>query len=452
MSGSLQTIVGFVVAICLLVSIHEYGHFWVARRLGFRVLRFSVGFGKALWKRTGRDGTEYQIAAIPLGGYVKLLDEREGPVAPEELSRSFTRRPHWQRIAVLLAGPAFNILFAILVLTGMNLANGINVYTPRVGTVTDGSPAATAGLHGGDEIVSVDGRETPGQMDVFFALIDGVSAHSALDLKVTGSDGAARGVHIALPDAEARRALTEPAKLLDGLGFHFEQRPIPPVLGDVRPGPAANAGLKSGDVILSINGEAVTSFQEMAERIQPRAGEEITLQYRRGTEQDAVRLRPDLGKSADGRSIGLIQVGPAEVAPDRHIDLNLWSALGHATDEAWTMTALQGKLVWRMLTGHVSMKNLSGPLSIAQYAGDSVSAGPMAFLSFLVMISLALGFMNLLPIPILDGGQIVMQSIEWIKGKPLSERAQVLGQQLGIAMLMALMGVALFNDIVRQFG
>lgn len=453
---SLVQILGFVVAICVLVSVHEYGHFWVARRLGFKVLRFSIGFGRALWKRTARDGTEYQLAVIPLGGYVKLLDEREGPVPTEELPRAFTRRPHWQRIAVLLAGPLFNVVFAVLVLTGMYLHSGINEVRPRIGAVSADSPAQRAGLAAGDEIISVNGRAVQGQSGVFLDLLDAVSARGAIELGVQGGDGGTRTLQLAVASDAERRKLTEPAKLLDGLGLRFYEPPVPAVLGEVQAGPAAEAGLRSGDEILSVNGESVGGFQDLVRLISAHPGEQITVRYRRAGTEDSVHLTT-LAEQVDGRTVGRIRVGqvrsvawPPQML--RHQELGLGGAFAHACSESWEMTALQGKLLWRMLTGQVSVKNLSGPLSIAEYAGDSVDAGPAAFLGFLVMISLALGFMNLLPIPILDGGQIVMQCIEWIKGRPLSERAQILGQQLGIAMLMLLMGVALFNDIVRQFG
>src|SRR5438094_319457 len=328
----------FVVAVGVLVTVHEFGHFWVARRLGFKVLRFSVGFGRPLLKRiAGADRIEYVVAAVPLGGYVKLLDEREGPVAPHELSRSFTRRPPWQRIVVLLAGPAFNILFAVLVLWGMLWANGVTEIRPLVGEVVSGSVAAAAGLRPGDEIRAANGAAVAG-------------------------------------------------------------------------GGAAGAGL------LEVRSEPV-----------------------------------------GGKRLGRIHVMQPKGSgyPEsmlRHTDLGPAVALARAGGEAWSMTVLQARLFWRMLLGRVSLKNLSGPLSIAEFAGDSAEAGLAPFLGFLVLISLSLGFLNLLPIPILDGGQIVFQLVEWLKGSPLSERAQALGQQLGIALLIVLMGVALYNDIARQFG
>jgi len=446
----------FVVAVSLLVTVHEFGHFWVARRLGFKVLRFSVGFGRPLWKKTaGADQTEYVIAAIPLGGYVKLLDEREGPVPPEELARSFTRRPPWQRIVVLLAGPGFNILFAILVLWGMFWANGETEIRPLVGDVVAGSVADRAGLRSGDEIFAINGAPVAGQRDVVFGLLDAMSGPGAALLAVHGHGGEARTATLSVPNSTERRRLTEPAELFKGLGFEFWEPTVPAVLGRVLPdGPAARAGLKAGDEITAIDGEPVRNFHDVIARVAGRPGETISVRYlRNGTSFDT-RVAV-AGERVEGRLVGRIRVTTATTVklPDSlltHTDLTPLAALGRAASEAENMTALQGRLFWRMLIGQVSLKNLSGPLSIAEYAGDSAQAGVAPFLGFLVLISLSLGFLNLLPVPILDGGQIVFQLVEWLKGTPLSERTQVLGQQVGIALLVLLMGVALFNDIARQ--
>jgi len=446
----------FVVAVSLLVTVHEFGHFWVARRLGFKVLRFSVGFGRPLWKKTaGADQTEYVIAAIPLGGYVKLLDEREGPVPPEELARSFTRRPPWQRIVVLLAGPGFNILFAILVLWGMFWANGETEIRPLVGDVVAGSVADRAGLRSGDEIFAINGAPVAGQRDVVFGLLDAMSGPGAALLAVHGHGGEARTATLSVPNSTERRRLTEPAELFKGLGFEFWEPTVPAVLGRVLPdGPAARAGLKAGDEITAIDGEPVRNFHDVIARVAGRPGETISVRYlRNGTSFDT-RVAV-AGERVEGRLVGRIRVTTATTVklPDSlltHTDLTPLAALGRAASEAENMTALQGRLFWRMLIGQVSLKNLSGPLSIAEYAGDSAQAGVAPFLGFLVLISLSLGFLNLLPVPILDGGQIVFQAVEWLKGTPLSERTQVLGQQVGIALLVLLMGVALFNDIARQ--
>jgi regulator of sigma E protease len=446
----------FVVAVSLLVTVHEFGHFWVARKLGFKVLRFSVGFGRPLYKKVaGADRTEYVIAAIPLGGYVKLLDEREGPVAPEDLARSFTRKPPWQRIVVLLAGPGFNILFAIVVLWGMFWANGETEIRPLVGEVVKGSVAERAGLRSGDEILAINGGAVAGQRDVVFDLLDAMSGSGEAVLAVRARSGESRTATLAVADSTKRRRLTEPAELFKGLGFEFWEPSVPAVLGRVlADGPAARAGLKPGDEIIAINGEPVRNFHDVIVRVAGRPGEAIVVRYRRGGAQFDSRMVV-ASERVDGHAVGRIRVATASAVklPDSqliHTDLTPLAALGRAVTEADNMTVLQARLFWRMLMGQVSLKNLSGPLSIAEYAGDSAQAGVAPFLGFLVLISLSLGFLNLLPVPILDGGQIVFQLVEWLKGTPLSERAQVLGQQVGIALLVLLMGVALFNDIARQ--
>jgi regulator of sigma E protease len=449
-------LVWFVVAVGLLVTVHEFGHFWVARRLGFKVLRFSVGFGKPLWKYTAAEGHEYWISPVPLGGYVKLLDEREGPVDPAELSRSFTRRPPWQRILVLLAGPVFNILFAVLVLWGTLWVSGVTEVRPRIGEVTAGSIAALGGLKVDDEIRALNGTPVMGVRDVVFGLLDAMSARGEVVLSVRGSGGETRAAKLSVPDVAERRRLTEPAELLRGLGFQFWTPPVPAVLGPVTPdGPAAHAGLRAGDRIVAIDGVPMKDFHALVEYISARPGKPITIQYRRGGALHSAQLQV-ASDEAGGKRVGRIRVQQSKVVnyPDSmllHIDLGPAAALVRAGDEAWDMTLLQARLFWRMLLGRVSLKNLSGPLSIAEFAGESAEAGVAAFLGFLVLISLSLGFLNLLPIPILDGGQILFQLVEWLKGSPLSERAQAVGQQLGIALLIVLMGVALYNDIARQF-
>jgi regulator of sigma E protease len=456
---SWQHLVAFLVAISVLVTVHEFGHFWVARRLGFKVLRFSVGFGKPLLRHVGRgpDHTEYVLAAIPLGGYVKMLDEREAAVEPGELERAFTRRPHWQRILVLLAGPAFNILFAIILLGGLTWSNGITEVKPVVGDVLAGSPAANAGLHSGDVLTALDGRAVAGQRDVVFGLLDAMTDAGRVALTVDDGKGASRTVTLEVTDPVARHKLTEPELLFRGLGFGFWQPPLPAVIGAVEPGgPAATAGLKSGDQILSLNGEPVSDFQTLRQKIEMHGGDSIVLGYRRQGTEGSLRVQVAV-EDVSGRPVGRIRVAPAggtryPASMLLHRSPGPLQSLWVGTVEAWDMTALQARMFWRMLRGQVSLKNLSGPLTIAEYAGDSASAGPGAFIGFLVLISLSLGFLNLLPIPILDGGQIVYQLLEWAKGSPLSERVQMFGQQAGIALLVLLMGVALFNDIARQFG
>jgi regulator of sigma E protease len=452
----IQNILAFLVAIFLLVTVHEFGHFWVARRLGFTVVRFSVGFGPPLWRRRGADGTEYWLSAFPVGGYVKLLDEREGPVPEAELAGAFTRRPHWQRILVLLAGPAFNFIFAIVVLSGLLMAKGLVEPRALVGEVTAGTPAARAGLRTGDEIIAINGQAMQGQQAVIIGLLDDLSEARPAQLEVHGSDGLDRSATIDLGSDAQRRQLSEPLALMSGIGFAWIEPRIPAILGTVQSGPAAVAGLKAGDEIVSFNAEPIGDWADLVKRIQAHPGESVSMHYRRDGSEFATRVAI-LSEMDQGKVVGRIHVAPRRSNPlppelEHRVSLNPLQAIAHAGIESWTLTSFQARAVWRILTGQFSVKNLNGPITIAEMAGSSAVDGPGTFLEFLVLISLALGFMNLLPIPILDGGQVVMQAIEWLKGRPLSERAQAAGQQVGLAMVVLLLSIALFNDIVRQFG
>jgi regulator of sigma E protease len=455
---SWQHLLAFLFAVGLLVTVHEFGHYWVARRLGFKVLRFSVGFGKPLFKRVaGADKTEYVLAAIPLGGYVKLLDEREAPVDASEVSRAFNRRPHWQRILVLLAGPAFNIIFAVLLLAGLFWINGVTHVRPVVGEVIAESPAARAGIKTADEIRSIDGEPMRDQSDVVMSLLEQMAGDGRVLLAVAGADGVQREARLDVADGAERRRLTVPENLLHGLGFGFYRPPVPAVLGRVLPdGAGAAAGLMAGDEVLSINGTAIVDFYDMARRISDHAGDNVLIGLRRAGQEMSLRVNVAVVEE-QGKRVGRIQVEtPARIKLPAsmvvHRAVGPVAALTMGATEAWRMTALQARVFWKMIQGHVSLKNLSGPLTIAEYAGDTARSGPAEFAGFLVLISLSLGFLNLLPIPILDGGQIVYQLVEWIKGSPLSERTQIFGQQVGIGLLVLMMGVALFNDILRQFG
>jgi regulator of sigma E protease len=458
LSLSWQHLLAFLVAVGLLVTVHEFGHYWVARRLGFKVLRFSIGFGKPLWKRVaGVDRTEYAISPIPLGGYVKLLDEREGPVDPAELHRAFNRRPHWQRILVLLAGPAANIVFAIVLLAAAFWSQGVNEVRPVIGEVLSASPAFQAGIHTGDEIIQLNDAVVLDQGDVVFGLLQGMSGDGRVSLRLRDAQGLTREVDLSVLDAAERRRLTEPENLLRGLGFGFWRPSVPAVLVEIlADGAASKAGLLAGDEVLAFNGNAVADFEDLRRRVEALPGESVPLRIRRAGSEIGVRVEiasaEEAGKKVGRLGIKSMQSAPLPAAMIRHTEVGPLQALGMGARKSWEMTALQGQVFWRMLMGQVSLKNLSGPLTIAEYAGDSASNGVAAFTGFLVLISLSLGFLNLLPIPILDGGQIIYQLVEWIKGSPLSERAQIMGQQVGMGLLVLLMGVALFNDIVRQFG
>ena len=457
MQTVLTSVLAFVVAIGVLVAVHEYGHYWVARKLGFKVLRFSIGFGRPLVKWVGKspDRTEYVIAAIPLGGYVKMLDEREGPVAPEDAGRAFQDRPPLARIAVLLAGPGFNFLFAILAFW-LVFMQGVPGLKPVVGEVTVGSFAAEAGLAPEDTLVAVGGRPVATREAAMLGLLDGLVDGGALPLTVAGADGRERSLTLAVPES-ARRALTEPGALLQGLGFRFWLPRQPVVIEALAAdGPAARAGLAAGDEVLAVDGEPVEDFPVFVERIRVRPGDTVLLTVRRdGGELElpvAVQAEP-----VDGVLVGRIgvTVGGNLRFPDEMRTLEHYgpvAAIAPALGETWSKTVLTVKFLWRMVTGEVSTKNISGPINIAQYAGLSALGGIGYFLGFLALVSISLGVLNLLPIPILDGGQVLYQLAEIVKGRPLSEELQVAGQKVGVVLLVALMGFAFYNDIARLIG
>ncbi|HEY8537568.1 MAG TPA: RIP metalloprotease RseP [Steroidobacteraceae bacterium] len=447
----------FIVAIGILVAVHEFGHFWVARRLGIRVLRFSIGFGKPLWKRTaGKDPVEYVIAAIPLGGYVKLLDEREGNVPPSEAHRAFNRQPVWKRIAVLLAGPACNLIFAVAVYWVLFVA-GIPSLKPIVGTVAEDSIAARAGLEYEDLIVAVDGKRVGTIEAATLAIIDDLIDDGIINLRVQSVDGAER--EIALDTGEQRRALTDAEKLLPGLGFDYWRPRLPAIIEAVLPDSAAEkAGLKSGDEILKFDGQPVSDFGELVKLVEPSAHKDVTLEVKRGEEILQVHLT--VGEQTVGdRKIGLIGIQPVNrpLESGRSVEEMLGlekygalAAVSHAAVKTWDTSIFTLRIVGRIITGDVSLKNISGPVRIAETTGFAARQGWRVFLSTLALISISLGVLNLLPIPILDGGQVVYQLAELVKGGPVSERAQTLGYQIGIAMLLLMMSLAFYNDIARH--
>jgi regulator of sigma E protease len=458
-SAILTSIAAFIVAIGVLVTVHEFGHYWVARRLGFKVLRFSIGFGKPLLRRVSRDAdaVEYVLAAIPLGGYVRLLDERDGPVPPADAHRAFNRRPPLARIAVLLAGPVANLVFAI-VAYWILLMQGIPGLKPVIGDVTEGSLAAHSDLRPLDEITAVAGKATPTRQAAVLAILEGVVEEGAVPVEVRGERGGTRRLTLRVPEGE-RRALTEPGTLLEGLGFSFWYPPQPVVVGELTPGfPAEQAGLALGDRIVAIDGEPVDDYPDFVERIRGRAGEATRLAVLRGGERREVELVPKAVEE-EGRTIGKIGLGAARgdasLFPQAMRTVERYGPLEAvlaATRETWDKSALTVRFLWRMVTGDVSTKNISGPINIAQYAGLTATEGFTYYLGFLALVSISLAVLNLLPVPVLDGGQVVFQLAEMAKGSPLSMEAQVLGQKVGIAMLVALMGFAFYNDLSRLFG
>ena len=437
----------FIVAISVLVAVHEYGHYIVGRWCGMKVLRFSIGFGKPIWStRRGPDDTEYQVSMIPLGGYVKFLDEREGPVAPEDRGRAFTDKPVPARIAVLLAGPAFNFLFAIAAYFVLFVYGVPSIY-PKVGEIAPASYAAEAGLRSGDRILAVDGEDVGDWEAALTGILETMVADGRIALRVEGEDGAVRDALLDVGNNATR--LTEPGALLDGLGFALWQPPA--VVGDAVPdGAAEAAGLQSGDRILTIDGETIESFSDLRRVVSVRPGADVAVTFERAGESYE-RLVALGSVEQDGQSVGQLGIRLSET------NSNYWylrkypvsTAVGEAVSQTWDSTKFTLSMFMRMLTGEVSIKNISGPINIAQYAESSASAGLDRFVHFLALVSISLGVINLIPIPILDGGQIVYQAIEGIKGSPLSLRSQIVGQQVGILALLLLMSFAFYNDIAR---
>jgi len=449
----LSYLLAFLVAIGILVAVHEYGHFWMARRVGIRVIRYSIGFGRPLWRRTDSLGTEFAISAIPLGGYVKLLDEREGPVADADLSAAYNRKPVWQRILVLLAGPFANFLFAVVAYWAIFVA-GVPALRPVLGEVTPDSMAAHAGLVPGDEIVAVGQRQTGGREAVMLAILDRLMEGGTIDLEVRSPGGATRVAPLRIEGSAL--PLTEPGALLPGLGFEFWYPAVPARIAKLLPGsPAERAGLRPDDLIVAAGDTPVADFAALVRLVQPAAGRTLEFTVERPGGRVVVPVEVEAQRE-DGRLIGRIGVQPGLPAPvpeemrtrERY---GVFAAVGKAVGKTWDMSALTVRLLWNVATGDVSARNLSGPINIAEYAGFSARQGILAFLSFLAVVSVSLFVLNLLPIPILDGGQILYQLAEVAKGRPLSERAQAVGQQIGIALLLVLMSFAFYNDISRLF-
>jgi regulator of sigma E protease len=434
-----------MVAISILVAAHEFGHFIVARKLGFKVLRFSIGFGRPLlsWRGGPPDHVQYWLSAIPLGGYVKMLDEHEGPVVSEERHRAFHQRPVWQRVAVLLAGPIFNFLFAIIAYWLM-FVTGVQALKPLIASVEPESVAALAGLQPGDEIETIGGQATPTWDDGILQLLDELLGDGRIDLTVLDSHGATRAVEL---DVRGRaQELTEPSVLFSGLGL----TPGPAaVVESVNEGsPAERAGLVAGDRVIRGNGTPIEDWRGWVDFLRSRPGETVEITVLRGERELA--LTATLETHTEGeRTFGRIGANGRDPMTEQRY--GVLESLPRAVAKTGEMISFTVSMMAHMVTGEVSLKNMSGPLSIADIAGDTADAGLPYFLNFLAAVSIGLGILNLLPIPILDGGNIVFQLAEGIKGAPLSERAMVLGQQLGIFLIIALTGFAFYNDIVRMF-
>lgn len=447
----LNTVLALIVTLGILVTIHEYGHFWVARRCGVKVLRFSVGFGRSLFSWHDRFGTEFVIALIPLGGYVSMLDEREGEVPEDQLGQTFNRKPVLQRIAIVAAGPIVNLAFAVVVYWAMFVA-GVEKVVPVIAGVEIGTVAERAGIEAGGELISVAGRTTESWDEVNLALAAFVGESERIGVEVLYPNSS-------LPrrfelDLNSWQVDLEKESPLMAVGIIPYRPEIPAVIGQlVEDGQASRAGILTGDQIAAIDDLPVRDWVELVERVQDSPGVQLRFSLLRGEQYQEIRITPAEKQLDDGRVVGYIGAGvqpvdwPAEML--RTVDYGVFDAIPQAFIKAWQMITLTLDSIWKILEGILSVKNLSGPITIAKVAGASAASGVEAFASFLAYLSISLGILNLLPIPMLDGGHLLYYSVELLRGRPVSEKVQMIGLRIGMTVLFMLMGVAIFNDLMR---
>ncbi|MCX7627660.1 MAG: RIP metalloprotease RseP [Methylophilaceae bacterium] len=445
------TLLAFLVTIGVLVVVHEFGHYWVARRCGVKVLRFAIGFGQPLYTRTyGEDRTEFVIAAFPLGGYVKMLDEREGPVAAHERARAYNQQNVWKRSAIVMAGPLANLLLAV-VLYWVLFMSGVPGMRPILGPVPEGTPAAQASLKGGELITKVNGITVQTWQDVRWALLQRSFEEDVAEIEAIGARHESHLHRLSLAVLADEDFETD---LLDKLGLHPARPSMPARIGEILEGGAAQRdGLQVGDLILRVDRTPVPDWETFVGMVRNNPGKTLVLEVSRGNAVLTVRLTPD-GVQENGLTVG--RIGAAyrmnEEEKRQYLVETRYSplpALGHAVKKTWDTSVLSLKMLGSMVVGSLSWKGVSGPLTIASVAGQTAHVGWKAFIGFLALVSISLGVLNLLPIPMLDGGHLMYHSIEILRGKPVSERALEVGHKVGLGLLGLLMAIALYNDISR---
>lgn len=446
----LHTLLWFLVAIGVLVVVHEFGHYLAARLAGVKVLRFSVGFGKPLFsRRFGPDQTEWSLSLLPFGGYVKMLDEREGDVPAAEAHRSFNRATVWRRIGIVIAGPLANFLLAIVFYWALFL-HGLPAMKPLIGEPPAGTPAAHAGLTAGDEIRRVNGTDTPSFQDVRLTLLRAGVSDEPITLELVGG----RSVQL---DAPSMQNETLDHDTLRPLGIVRFDPEIEPVIGKLSPdGAATRAGLQTGDRLLAVDGKPVANWQGWVDVIRQHPAKSLRIEYQRQGRPGVLTVTPDAVEEA-GQRVGKIGAGPKV---DEAVFASLMTEVSYGPLEAlwqgavktWDMSVFTLEMMGRMVIGQVSWKNLSGPLTIADYAGQSAALGWISFVGFLALVSVSLGVLNLLPVPMLDGGHLMYYVAEVLTGRPVSERTMEIGGRIGMTLLLLLMSFALFNDLQRLLG
>jgi regulator of sigma E protease len=448
----LNTIVAFIIALGLLIVVHEYGHYLIARLCNVKVLRFSVGFGRPLFaKKIGPDQTEWVVAAIPFGGYVKMLDEREGEVDAREAHRAFNRQSVWRRFAIVVAGPIANFLFAIAAYAGLFMY-GLPEARPVLGTPPEATVAAAAGLRAGDTVRAVEGEAITTWQELRWRVLQSALQRSPLRLEVVNEKGHLSTVTLDLRSFPADDVESD---ALERIGLRLFRPRLEPVVGEVLSGSAGErAGLAPGDRILAADGKPLDSWEALVAEVQVRPEKPLDLTIERGGVRQTLQVVPAAEK-AGARRIGRLGVRPPPLAPEfaekmlirvQHgVAESLWKAVLKTGDIA----VFSLKMLGKMLLGEVSWKHLSGPVTIADFAGQSAAMGWVSYLTFLALISISLGVLNLLPIPLLDGGHLMYYAIEIVKGKPVSERAMELGQRVGLALLIVMMAFAFYNDLNR---
>ncbi|MEB8431019.1 RIP metalloprotease RseP [Cocleimonas sp. KMM 6892] len=444
----------FLVAIAILVGIHEFGHFWVARKLGIKIIRFAIGFGKPIWtyKSKDKDKTEYVLAAIPMGGYVKMLDEREGDVAEEEKHRAFNTQPVWKRFLVVLAGPMFNFFFAIAAFAAIQMM-GIESVKPYVGDIQASTPAAQSGFEKKDLITGINDIQTDSMRQVRLTLLNEYLKNPQLKVHVKTESGSTATRDLDLSDT---LLLEDEGDYFAKTGMGFWQPPHATIINTVIPGkPAEQAGLMVKDKVIKVDGNPVVSTEYFSKYISGHADKSVELLIDRQGEQKTLVLTPKLTE-IEGQQRALIGVGLAREFDEKEVndlffirEAPFFEALQSGVVETWDMSIMTLKVMGRLITGEASLKNISGPITIANYAGKSALIGFSAFLTLLAIVSLSLGVLNLLPIPMLDGGHLLYYIIELVKGSPVSERVEAIGMRIGMSVVGVLMVVAIYNDIGR---